>query len=498
MNSPKTRRQFLGEASCASIGCISTLSSILNLKLTNQAAAANISPGDDSKTIVCILLAGGCDTYNLLVRRDTDGYNTYRNARTGVALGSGANNTSFAGTGGVDALVRLNRARETDSNRYGLHPSCTELADMFNGTGEFSSFGRRLSFVSNIGTLVEPITLAQFQDPNNPIPVPQALFSHRDQVNHWQTSIPQGIPELTGWAGRMADLLHTNFNTLDTSMSISLAGNNIFQIGNETTQLAITETGALLPTGGTTPPLSNLNSTGTRGRKNIAVDGLLAASYNNVIQDAFSTHMEDSHAAQIAFQDVYEDVDISAIPAEIVNNLNRSGIGRDLLAAARTIKARQELGLRRNTIFIERGGWDHHGELLETHSNLLSELSEAIANYQLALEHLGVAEEVISYTASDFGRTLRSNGRGTDHAWGGNQMIWGAPIDAGKVLGTFPDLTLDGDDDIGLGGRILPTTSTDKFFSEMATWFGVSDTDLPMVLPNIGNFSTEPDINFIL
>ena len=487
MQTPKSRRQFLGEASCASMGSLSILSSILNLKLANQAAASGLTASDDCKTLVCVLMDGGCDTFNLLVRRDNSGYETYADSRSDMALGSGGQ----AGSGGARALINLNQVSNPDSNRYGIHPSCPEIAEMFNGTGAFSSIGRRLSFVSNVGTLVEPITATQFNRPNNQVPVPNSLFSHIDQATQWQTSIPQGQTELTGWAGRMADLLHSRFNTEETAMSISLAGNNIFQVGQKTTQFAVTQDGALLPTG-SPAGLNNITA-----RKNFAIESLVSSTYNNMVQDALSTHTRTAIDAQAAFKEVFDNVDTSTIPGRLVNILNQSRLGRELFAAARTIKARQELGLRRNTIFIRRGGWDHHGDLLEPHAELLSEFSSAIGAYQQVLEIMGLSEEVVTYSASDFGRTLRSNGRGTDHAWGGNQMVWGAPVRAGRVLGQFPDLTLNSSDDIGLGGRMVPTTSTDKFFAEMASWFGVRNSDMPAVLPNLGNFSTDPDIGII-
>lgn len=467
-----SRRKFLGEASCAGIGSVSVLTSLLNLKLANQAAAANLSIGGDCKTIVCILLAGGMDSFNFLMRRDADGYAEYAGARTNLAIGS-------------ETLLSLTQSGVGDGNLYGLHPSCSGLADMFNGTGPFANTGARLSFISNIGTLVQPTTLAQYQSGN--VPLPKSLFSHIDQITQWQTSVPQGLPELNGWAGRMADVLHSNLNTGATSMSISLAGNNVFQIGKDTLQFSITKNGALLPTG----PDAGLGS--TAARKNFAVDGLLNKTYNNMVQDAFATHVNNSHDSQSAFNTVYESIDDTAIAALFPN----TNIAQQLLAAAKTIKAREQLGLRRSTIFIQRGGWDHHGELLNTQSAMLEELSGAISAYQQALEILGVADDVISYTASDFGRTLRSNGQGTDHAWGGNQMVWGGPVDGGNVFGAFPDLSINGADDVGFGGRILPTTSVDKFYEEMSLWFGVSSSDMSMVLPNIGNFSTEPSIGFI-
>ncbi|WOO42275.1 DUF1501 domain-containing protein [Rubellicoccus peritrichatus] len=461
MNSKLTRRQFLGEFSCAAIGSTSILSALINLKMANNAAAASLPVGDDRKTLVCIMLAGGCDSFNLLVRRDA-GYSEYSAARTDMALSQGE-------------LLSLSQDTGNDGILYGLHPSCPELVDMFNGSGAFSD-KRRLAFIANIGTLVEPTTLTQYQ--SSAVPLPKALFSHIDQIHQWQTSVPQGLTELTGWAGRMADVLHSSLNTGSTAMSISLAGNNVFQIGNETSQFSITGNGALLPSGG------SANLTSSNGRKNYGMEHLLAATYNNMMQDALAQHMTESREVQEAFKSHYDAIDDSAVSGLFPS----SKFGQEMRAAAKTIAARASLGLRRNTIYVSRGGWDHHGELLVTQAGMLDELSQTLSAYQQALEYFGVADEVITYTASDFGRTLRSNGRGTDHAWGGVQMVLGGPVQGGKVYGTFPSLTLDGVDDVGQGGRILPSTSVDELFAELACWFGVSAGDMPYVLPNLSNF----------
>ncbi|MGC6426951.1 MAG: DUF1501 domain-containing protein [Akkermansiaceae bacterium] len=460
-----SRRQFLGEASCSLVGSSTVVSTLLNLKLANQAAASSLRPGDDKKTIVSILLGGGCDTFNLLVPRDGR-YNEYSNSRGGV------------GGGGValaqNSLIPLNQRSGGDGQQYGLHPSCQRLAEMFNGTGPFSG-KRRLAFVSNVGTLIQPTTMSQYK--GGSVPLPKSLFSHIDQITQWQTSLPQGGGQLTGWAGRMADVLHSSQNTGRTAMSISLSGNNVFQIGNATSQFSITQNGALLLNGDTS---GNSQS----ARKNRALESMVAETYRNLVQDTISSHTAESLAAQEAFDTVFKTIDDSAVANLFASNK----FAQQLRVAAKTIAARTQLGLRRSSIFIERGGWDAHGELLNTQAAMLTEISEALNAYQRALEHFGVAEDVITYTASDFGRTLRSNGRGTDHAWGGNQIVMGGPIDAGKIHGSFPSLALNGDDDIGQGGRILPSTSIDEFFAEMATWFGIKAADMPAVLPNLENF----------
>ncbi len=461
MKNSINRRQFLGEFSCAAVGSTSILSALLNLKLANNAAANNLTTGNDCKSLVCIMLAGGNDSFNLLVRRD-GGYSEYGAARTNLALAQ-------------NSLINLDQISGNDGNLYGVHPSCIELSQMFNGTGPFDG-NRRLAFIANIGTLVEPVTMSQYQEGG--ATVPKALFSHIDQIHNWQTSVPQGMEELSGWAGRMADVIHSNVNTEATAMSISLSGNNIYQIGNQTTQFSITKNGGLLPTGGAG------NLTYKAARKNYGMENLLAQTYSNLMQDSFAKHSTYSLDAQEVFQAHFNNIDTSQIDGLFQDDK----FSQDLRAAAITIAAREALGLRRSTIYVTRGGWDHHNELLTNHSGMLDEVSNAISAYQQALEILGVADDVISYTASDFGRTLSSNGRGTDHAWGGIQMVWGGPIEGGKVYGTFPSLALDGNDDVGLGGRILPKTSVDELFAEMSSWFDVSPSDMEYVLPNLNNF----------
>ena len=454
---------------------MSALSSILGLKLANQAAAANLPSASGCKSLVCILMAGGNDTFNVLMRRDQEGYDSYAASRTNLAIPQ-------------SEIIALSPDNPPPSQveQYGLHPSCQPLADMFNGTGAFAG-KRRLSFIANIGTLIQPTTKSDYLAGTTP--APKALFSHIDQITQWQTSVPQGQSQAVGWGGRMADVLHSqlNVNSTASSMSISLAGNNTFQVGNRTAQFAVTGNGALLPTG------DDPNLSSPSGRRNFAVQNMLEGNYNNLVQQAYASHASDSIAAQRAFGEVFDQIEV---PQNLIDNFpTRFGqitkFGSEMLAAARTLQARQQFGLARSTIFASYGGWDHHGGLLEPHQAMMAELSQAISAYQLVLEHFGIEEEVITYTASDFGRTLRSNGRGTDHAWGGNQMVFGGPVSGGEIKGTFPDLSLNSSDDIGFGGRILPTTSIDEFFAELAVWFGVSTADMDYVLPNLTNFVTD-------
>lgn len=482
-----SRRTFLRQANCAAVGSTAILNTLLNLRLANSAAAQG-GPLD-SRALVCIFLSGGMDSFNVLVPWETTRYATYSTTR-GV----------FGSDGGLALDRNALRQLSAPSNDFGLHPSCANLQAMANGTGAFAG-KRRLSFVTNAGTLVQPITKAQFNawenGQNATLPVPRALFSHSDQIEQWQTAVPQGMSQLSGWAGRAADMISSYYNTGGNSMSISLGGNNVFQVGNNTQQFVITPSGALSFDGDTGGATSNLFQL-----KNAALRNTLEQHYTNLLAESFSRLTKQSDDAQQLFQTQFDSATAqlgSAVDALFPAN---NYVATTLKAVVKTIKIRGLLGLRRQTFFVNYGSWDHHGELLNTEAGMLSTLDAAIGAYQQAIEMLGLQNDVVTFTCSDFGRTLRSNGRGTDHAWGSNAMVFGGKVDGGKIFGTYPDLTLDGPDDVGRGGRLLPGIAADSYFAELLRWFGVSSSNMSYVLPNIANFwnpaSSSPPLGFIL
>ena len=469
-----SRRGFLRQLNCAAIGSSAILNTLLNLRLANS-VAAQTAPGTDSKALVCLFLSGGCDSFNVLVPWEQSRYNTY-------AITRGL----FGSDGGLALDRNALRQLSAPSSDFGLHPSCANLQAMANGTGNFAG-KRRLAFVSNIGTLVQPVTKAQFnawENGNNAaLPVPKALFSHSDQIEQWQTAVPQGQAQLSGWAGRCADILHSYYNTGTTSMSISLGGNNILQVGNQTQQFVVTPSGALSFEGDT-----GGNAGNPFLLKNAALRNTLDQHYSNLLTESFSQLTKQSDAAQLLFQTQFSSANASLGAAVDALFPANNYLATTLKAVVKTIKIRSQLGLRRQTFFVNYGGWDHHGELLNTEAGMLTTLDAAIGAYQRALEMLGLQNDVLSFTASDFGRTLRSNGRGTDHAWGANALAFGGPVDGGKIFGTYPDLTLDGPDDVGRGGRLLPSTAVDLYFAELLRWFGVTPGNMAYILPNVANF----------
>ncbi len=461
MPAAMNRRRFLGQASCSALSGVSVLNTLLNLRLANHAAASG-APADD-RTLVCLFLNGGNDSFNWLVPRDAARHAVYATTRSDLALGTGD-------------LEVLDQDAGGDGQLYGLHPSCQGLADFFNGTG-VSGGQRRAAFLANVGTLIQPVTKAQYLAES--VPLPRALYSHSDQIDQWQTSVPQGMTQLSGWGGRAADVLHA-MNTSALSMGISLSGNNLFQVGNQSAQFVVTSSGALTFTGsGETSPAHPLF------QKNAAHRSIIEQSYASLMQEAYAKLTKGSIELQEFFLQQFNSYDDSPVAGLFPGG---NWVAQQFRAAAKMIALRPALGLHRQTIFIGFGGWDHHGELLETQAGMLAVMDAALTGFQRALDQLGLADSVITFTASDFGRTLRSNGRGTDHAWGGNALVMGGPVRGGRVFGSFPDLALDSSLDTGFGGRVIPSTSCDSFFAEMLRWFGVAAADMDYVLPNIANF----------
>ena len=479
---PPSRREFLGSACCSAVGATGLLSTLGSLRL--MAAAANPANGPqpatparaaaiapDYKALVCLFLNGGNDANNLIVPTGS-GYAAYASARTNLALPQ---------TG----LLSLS-PKTADGRTWALHPSVAELHRLF-GEG-------RAALLANAGTLVYPTSKAQYTARS--VPLPPQLFSHSDQQVQWQHSVPDK-PTQTGWGGRIADLLNA-FNTSEQiSMSISLAGKNTFQVGNNVAQYAI-GTGGATTLSGSTSGATSLDGIRFRAQKD-----LFGQANGSLLEAAFGSTTGEA----IVSADLLNTV-LAASPAittpfpTLPNSTTLTSTAAQLRMAARLIAASPTLGLKRQVFFIQLGGWDTHAAQLANsapttgaHAGLLDQVSKAVDAFYKATVELGIANQVTTFTASDFGRTYRSNGDGSDHGWGSHHFIVGGAVKGGDIYGRMPTLTINGPDDTGLG-RWIPTTSVDEYAATLATWFGVSPTDLPIVLPNIGRFA-KPNLGFL-
>jgi uncharacterized protein (DUF1501 family) len=328
-----------------------------------------------------------------------------------------------------------------------------------------------LAFVANVGSLVE--RTSKFNNARRPV----NLFSHSDEQRHWQTSMPQSVAHKTGWAGRMADILTdtVNDNPL-VSMNIALDSLNLLQTGLRVRPYVVG------PEGSVAISFYNDNTAANRMMRKIT-DGLLTTDYGNLFEKTYA----QSYRSAIDVGRAYSSATSKSLPT--ATSFPNTPIGRQLRQVALAIQGSGSLGHGRQIFFVPWGGWDHHKDLLSSHAAMLPQLSQALAAFYKATVDLGVAGNVVTFTASDFGRTLSSNGDGSDHGWGGNQIVMGGSVAGGQLYGQYP-ATLRANSDLDLGrGRLIPTTSVDEYNAELALWFGVHNNgQLEDILPNIRNF----------
>lgn len=475
-----SRRGFITQAACAAVGATAMVSTIWDLRFINAAAAAALKPRpagtanldtDAYHAMVCVFLYGGNDANNLLVPTDATNYAAYQAARVALAI--------------PQASLLPITPLTSDGRTYGLHPSCPELRDLF-------ALGR-LAIVCNTGTLVAPITRAQYQAKS--VAVPPQLFSHNDQQVQWQTSVPDQ-PARTGWGGRCSDLLHSLNGNTNVSMSISLAGQNTWEVGNVVNPYNVNTDGAPSLRGTTQPnppsPSSTAQMQVIRDLINLQHANLYEASFADVTRRALDNAVLLNNAIA---------------PTSAANYFTTpfptSSLGNQLKMIARLIQARSTLGPKRQIFFASAGGYDLHSTQVAAgspttgaHANLLADLSKCFNAFYNATVQMGVGPNVTTFTASDFGRTFAINGTtGSDHGWGNHQLVMGGSVIGQNLYGRFPTLAVGGPDDTSTG-RWIPTTSVDEFSATMGKWFGVGQSDLRTIFPNIGRFANA-DLGFL-
>lgn len=442
------RRQFLSHSCQLGVASATLGSSLLQLGLARQASAQS---SDDYKALVCILLAGGNDSYNMLIPNDPETYAAYASIRSDLALPQ-------------ESLLAL-PTTDASGRQFGLHPGMSGLQNLFS-SGD-------ACLLSSVGTLLAPLEESQLQDPATKLPL--GLFSHSDQIQQWQTAVSdERIAQ--GWGGRIADIFEQGSPSNGISMNVSLAGNNIFQSGNLTTPYAIS------PVGNGAPALNGYDDPGQRGEfTRSAIDALLSAPQDNIFRGEYGQRLGLAIESQAVFVEALESS--GELPAEF----SEAPFSQVMRQIARVINAREALGVSRQTFFVTIGGWDHHDDVIDNQAMMLPGLDLGLAEFQAAMSTLGIADLVTTFTTSDFGRTLTSNGKGSDHGWSGHHIVMGGAVNGGQFFGEYPDLYDGNPLDVGRG-IYAPTTSVDEYFAELALWFGVSGGDLSTVLPNIGSF----------
>ncbi|HTB10696.1 MAG TPA: DUF1501 domain-containing protein [Bryobacteraceae bacterium] len=403
--------------------------------------------GPDYRALVCVFLFGGNDSNNTVIPMDDTNFKAYTSIRGSLAL-SGANLTP---------TVTSNTGAP-----FAFHAKLAEVASMFSS--------KELAVVANVGPLVQPLTRAQYQSAQATL-IPLNLFSHSDQQLAWQTSIAQGHSP-TGWAGRAADYIAANnINTSSFPPFFSVAGNSIEGIGTQTQPVALA-------------PGSNMNLQGP-ATGIAAIHSLLSTESGvNLVQSANDTlNHSISDAAALA----------SALGKSTKLNtvFPTTSIGQQLQQVAQIIQVSSYLGMRRQIFFCSLGGFDTHAGELEAHNTLYPQLSPALLAFYNATQELGMAQNVTTFTESDFSRTFQpTTTDGSDHAWGSHHLVLGGAVQGGQIFGQFPTFELAGPNDTDTRGRWIPTTSIDQYGATLCSWFGIPSSALPSVFPNLANFPT--------
>jgi uncharacterized protein (DUF1501 family) len=466
-----SRREFMWQSACAAVGAAAMATTVWDMRMIQAATAANLTAAttdNDYRALVCLFLYGGNDANNMLVPTSSTEYNQYAAARGTLAIPK-------------DTLLGLSPV-VGDGRTYGLHPGCPELQALFN-TG-------KLALINNVGTLVGPITRAQFIAKS--AAVPPSLFSHNDQQVQWQTSVPDQISR-TGWAGRCSDIIdHLNSvssNGAKVSMNISLAGSNVIEVGNLVSPYKVSTTGAISP---------NLPTSGTGPAQLQTLKDLIALEHVNLMEKSIANTTTNAiRSGETINTAIAPTRDTgTAPPWAWTSPFPATSLGNQLKMIARLIAARAALGHKRQLYFAAVSGYDLHGDQLAPHANLLRDLSRSVKAFYDATVQLGVANDACLFTVSDFGRTFPINNIfGSDHGWGNHQLVVGGGVQGQRLYGNFPTLAVNGPDDTGLG-RWIPTTAVDEYSATLAKWFGVSAAEMPTVFPNIHRFA-QPDLGFM-
>jgi uncharacterized protein (DUF1501 family) len=450
-----TRRVVLQRAmQLSGLGVATPLA--INLAAIGEAAAFESS---GYKALVCVFMYGGNDYANTVVPYDTANYALYHQIRAG-APGENEDGIALARADlAATALTPLDGAVLTDGLQYALAPQLGGLKSLFDAG--------RLAIQLNVGPLIQPTTLAQYRSSNKVAnPLPPKLFSHNDQQSVWQSDGSEG--STNGWGGRLGDIALSSNPSNAQLTCISASSNAVFVSGQDAMQYQISGNGAI-----------RIN----------ALSGALRNAVNAIVTRS-SAHVLEDECAAVTRRSIELEGTVNAAlgGVTLTTPFPNNPLARQMRVVARLIAANTTLGVKRQVFFVSLGGFDNHNSLMTAHPALMTRLDGAMSAFYAATAELGVADKVTTFTASDFGRTLSSNSDGSDHGWGSHHFVMGGAVNGGRFYGTAPHVSTETDDQVGQG-RLLPTTAVDQFGATLAQWFGCTASELPGILPNIGNFS---------
>ena len=491
------RREFLKLT-----GGYATLAGLGSMGIPMDLFAGSTSSLTGYKALVVLLQHGGNDSLNMMIPSGADvkkGYNNYASIRTSLAV---ANNDLSAGLSSASAKLILS------SNPYALNNTLSDAYTKgmykhsnINGlatNGVMPEFAHlvnqgKVAMVANAGNLIQPTTKAEIDA--KIATLPPYLYAHDNQRRLLYNGEASQLNR-AGWAGLLADEWSGVNGTSIYGINISLKGVTQLLYGENTTPLIVNPSGP----------------TKYNGVKREVYDNWLALNQSEKFSSLYSKLRKNSFAVQdtlvtdwttnaptFSSTNAYGGELFSLPSKSTLSIANSDNLNASLLqqfkAVAKLASIGKNSGLKRQIFYVAHGGYDTHSNQGQRHALRLRELSLALGDFQLALDEMGMENEITTFNMSDFGRSVGNNGDGTDHAWGAHHFVLGGAVNSG-LYGTLPDITLGGADDASSKGRLIPTTSMSQYLGTIVKWFGADEATLNGLFPERGNFAIQ-DLGFM-
>ncbi|HVN93070.1 MAG TPA: DUF1501 domain-containing protein [Terracidiphilus sp.] len=447
------------------------------IELNSLAAMAQSASGSDYRALVCVYLQGGNDGHGTVIATDPSSFAAFTAAR------SGAPGLAYP----MNELLPITLKTPQSGRTFGLNPALGGVQSLFNAG--------RAAIVANTGTLVAPATKAQIN--SNSVPLPDSLFSHFDQTAAWQAIASNlGSSERVGWGGAVADAIEAmNLNSNSMFTCISTAGNALFLAGQSSFQLNVTPAGPIPIHGLQNPPFGLPSAANP-------LNSILTADETNLFAKEYEVVINRSMQAQATLATAMAPAGVGGVPDPpqyldpMTNMLANNPLAASLQTVARIIAGRSQLGVTRQIFYVQLGSFDTHDGQAVQHARLLTQLGAAFQYFDAQMVNMGIGNNVTAFTISDFGRTLTSNSDGTDHGWGSHHFVVGGAVNGQDMYGQYPVVGANQANDLG-AGRLIPTTAVEQYAGTLASWFGLSDSQIRTVFPNFGNFGSNPYLGFM-